>query len=114
VLAVGVSRVRPEQENFLREWFATLQESRRQEVERSFDREGVHHEKVLLIETADGPLMVYAMEMDDEEKAHAVFAASSHQIDVEHRAALNIALDGIPQQRVVFDVRVAREGSVDT
>lgn len=109
MLEVGISRVRPEQAERLRQWFAMLQGSRRAEVERSFNREGVQHEKVVLVETSDGPLMIYAMEMDDVAKAQSIFAASTEPIDVEHRAVLKSVLDGIPEQQLLFDVSVRND-----
>lgn len=98
--------MRPEAAERLRRWFAQMQGERLPEVQSSFGREGMLHEKVLLVETSDGPLLVYAMEMEDEEHATAVFNASSEPVDVDHRAVLKECLDGVPDQQIIFDVRV--------
>jgi hypothetical protein len=64
MLQVNIRRVRPDQVGRLREWLAELGR-RQEEVRETFRNEGVRHEQAFVLAGADGPLLVYAIEVDD-------------------------------------------------
>ncbi|MEU9833369.1 DUF6176 family protein [Streptosporangium sp. NPDC048047] len=101
---MSVSKVRPEQVDRLRAWFAELSGPRRGELLATFVDEGVRHETVLLVPTSDGPLMVYVMEEEDPERSIAAFRASAHPVDADHRAVLSAAFMGVAGHEVLLDV----------
>jgi hypothetical protein len=84
MLRVSFRRVRPGKEARLRSWLAELSE-RADEVRATFADETVRHEQAFVLETVDGPVLVYVMEAEDLERGRAAFAQSSHPIDQEHK-----------------------------
>ncbi|HET9929836.1 MAG TPA: DUF6176 family protein [Polyangiaceae bacterium] len=106
MLKLAFRRIKPECEERLRRWFAEL-ESRRAEVLETLVGERVRHEQAFVLETSDGPVLVWAAELDDPEHAAATFAQSPHAIDREHARVLRECLDQTPPVTRVFDVAVA-------
>lgn len=92
MIELVVRRVRPEEEEALREWFLQLRGPRRDEALGTLREEGIRHETAVLLAGPDGPLLVYAMESDDIDHARAVAGASSHEVDALHRAVLKRTL----------------------
>jgi hypothetical protein len=93
VIKLAIRKVKPGEETHLREWMAQLG-SRRPEVQATFKQEGVRHELAYLIDGADGPVLIYAMEAADHEHAAAAYAQSSLPIDLEHRRIMKQVLGG--------------------
>jgi hypothetical protein len=84
VIKLAIRKVKPDQENRLREWMAEL--SRRStEVRETFAQEGVRHEQAFLLKTAEGSVLIYAMEAADHERAAQAYRNSTLPIDQEHR-----------------------------
>jgi len=104
VLRVTVTKVHPDKVARLTEWMAEATR-RADEVRATFADEGVRHEKALLVETSDGPLLVYASEMADEEAALAAFASSPHPIDAEHKTVMAEVLSDRPPTTTLLDLR---------
>jgi hypothetical protein len=100
VLRVTFRRVRPDQVDRLRAWMAELMR-RQDEVLATFANEGVRHEQAFLLQTTDGPVLVYAAEADDFLRAAQAYAQSTLPIDLEHRQVLGEVLAGdAPVERV--------------
>jgi len=98
LIKLAMRKVRPGEEGRLREWMAQLN-SRRPEVLATFRQEGVRHELAYLIDGADGPVLIYAMEAVDHEQAAAAYAQSSLPIDLEHRRIMAQVLgDRVPSE----------------
>ena len=98
MIKLAIRKVKPGEENHLRDWMAQLN-SRRSEVQATFKQEGVRHEMAYLIDGADGPVLIYAMEADDHEHAAAAYAESSLPIDLEHRRIMKQVLgDRVPRE----------------
>ena len=62
---------------------------------------------MVLIDTADGPVIVYAMETDDLARSRSVTDQSPRPIDAEHRVVMRAADDGPASAEVVLDLRPA-------
>jgi len=93
MLRVEFSRVREGQVDQLREWMRALM-SRQAEVRQTFEQEGVRHEAAYLLEAAEGPVLVYAIELQDEARAMQAFESSTVPIDLEHRRRMDDVLAG--------------------
>lgn len=102
MLRVVFVRIHPEKVDRLRAWMRAL-DRRRAEVIETFEREGVSAETVHLLETAQGPVMVYAIAMDDAARADAAFAASRLPIDEEHRKVLDEVIAGKADVELLFE-----------
>ena len=61
---------------------------RQDEVRATFVDEGVRHERAVLVETSDGPLLIYVVECEDFDAALAAFEKSKHPIDAEHKQVM--------------------------
>ena len=109
LLRLTVRRVRPEETERLRRWLSVLNTERADEARATLVDEGCAHEMGILVETSDGPLLVYAMEVQDVERSRRAAANSSHPIDAEHRAVMKAALGGHPPHEVLLDLRTAPE-----
>ena len=66
MLHVVFSRVKVDQVDRLRSWMAELM-ARPQEVRQTFEQEGVRHEMAFLVEAREGPLLVYAIEVEGDD-----------------------------------------------
>ena len=87
----------------LRSWMGELMR-RREEVLETFENEGTRHEVAYLLETSDGPILVYAIEAEDPDRAHAAYLESSLPIDAQHKEVLARALaEPVPAERL-FDI----------
>lgn len=77
-------KLKPNTENKVREWAATLN-SRRDEVNQTLRDEGVVLESVFLAPLPDASYLVYLMRAENMEKAQAVAKQSLHPIDAYHK-----------------------------
>jgi len=105
VIRLAVRRVRPERVDELRAWLMALNTDRVAEALATLADEGCAHEIGALVETSDGPLLVYAMEVEDEERSVQAAEHSEHAIDAEHRAVMGRVLAGEPSLEVLLDLR---------
>jgi len=104
VLRVVIASVKADKVDRLRSWMAELAE-RRDEVFETYARETVSHEIAVLVQGAEGPLLVYAMEVDDPETATEAFQTSKLPIDVEHRTVMDDVLAGAADVELLLDLR---------
>jgi hypothetical protein len=109
VIKLGIRRVKPEEVERLREWMAQVG-ARRPEVLATFEQEGMRHEQVYLLDVPDGPILVYAMEAADHERAAKAFLESTLPIDVEHRAVMKQVLGGPVRYELLFDCEASGAG----
>jgi hypothetical protein len=91
MLRVEFSRVKGDQVDRLRTWMGELM-ARPDEVRQTFNQEGVRHEMVFLVEAREGPVLVYAIELEDNDRAQDAFDKSTLPIDCEHRSTMNEVL----------------------
>jgi hypothetical protein len=103
MLHVVFSRVKPEKEARLRDWLKELGE-RADEVRETFRDETVRHEQAFLIQTSDGPMLVYVMEAADFERGRQAYLDSTHPIDAQHRQVLAECLEGTVAIEPLYDV----------
>ena len=87
VIKLAIRMVKPEHENRLREWMLELSR-RSSEVRETFAQEGVRHEQAFLLKTAGGPVLIYAMEALDHERAAVAYRNSGLPIDHEHKRVM--------------------------
>ena len=106
MLRVSIRKVREGEVERLRAWLVQLNR-RRDEVLETFAQEGVRHEQAYLLDTGSGHVLVYAMELEDEEKARAAFAASTLPIDAEHREVIDRAVGEPAGAELLYDVQAA-------
>ncbi|MBP2420155.1 DUF6176 family protein [Microbacterium imperiale] len=92
-------RIRLEERDRLIAWLAQVDGPRRAEALASLAAEGVEHERALLLDTSDGPVIVYAMQTDDLDAARRVTDSSPRPIDAEHRDVMR-AVDAGPADAV--------------
>ena len=86
-------------------WLGEVDGPRRTEALESLAAEGVDHETAMIIDTGDGPIIVYAMQTDDLERSRAVTDESPRPVDAEHRAVMRAADDGPAAAEIVLDLR---------
>ncbi len=68
--------------------------------------EGCRHEQAYLIDGADGPVLVYVMEVAEIEQSERAAEASEHPIDADHRRVMAVALgDRVPAE-LLLDLTV--------
>lgn len=87
MLNVSFARIRSDKEQYLRKWLAELN-SRQDEARQSLAQEGTRQEQAYVLSTADGPILVYAMEASDAQRAYAAYGKSKLAVDEKHRAVL--------------------------
>ena len=104
MIHLAVRRVDPEHLELFRKWMTQLNGPRRAEALATLDDEGCSHEIVVLIEGLEGPLAIYAMEVESIEHSREAAGTSSHPIDVEHRAILELALGDRPPLDKILDL----------
>jgi hypothetical protein len=104
MIQTAIFRVRPDKLERLISWLTELRE-RSDEVRETFVREGVTHEQAHLINTSDGPLLVYVMEAPDHRRASEAFRNSTLPIDIEHKAVMAEVLRGPAEATLHYDVR---------
>jgi hypothetical protein len=105
MIHLSVYRVHPEKVEQLKAWLAEV-ESRADEVRETFVREGVRHEVGYLLETSDGPFLVYANELEDYEAALAEFLASQAPIDLRHKEIMPQVTNGEVELTRLLDIRL--------
>lgn len=87
MIHLALYRVHPDRLDRLRAWMAELNE-RAAEVRQTFEREGVRHESAYLLFDAEGPILAYAVECEDYDRARRVFEESPLPIDEQHAAVM--------------------------
>jgi Family of unknown function (DUF6176) len=105
MLTISFSKVHEAQLEQLRAWGRELT-SRADEVKETYRQEGVSHEASYLIETKTGWILVFAAEVEDRERARAVYRASTLPIDIEHRQVMQVALEGGFEAELLYECRV--------
>jgi hypothetical protein len=88
----------------LRAWLEEVGR-RREEALETLARETVRHEAAWLLETSDGPIVVYAIEAEDLDEADRAFADSPLPIDHEHRAVMSEVAAGPAPAEQLLDLR---------
>jgi hypothetical protein len=91
MIRLAIRRVKPDEERNLRKWMAELKQ-RHDEVRQTFAQEGVRHEQAYLLRTTDGPILIYAMEAADHDRASAAFRNSTLPIDEQHKRVMQQVL----------------------
>ena len=102
-------RVRADKLDQLKAWFAEAGE-RADEVREAFVHEGVTREQAYLLATADGYVLVAAVECEDYDTASRLFNESTLPIDVAQRNVMPEIMDGKLELAPLFDVQVPGEG----
>jgi Family of unknown function (DUF6176) len=105
MLHVTFRQVRPDRVDRVRAWFSELMQ-RQEEVRATFRNEAVRHEQAWLLETSSGPLLVYAVEVEDPERAQRAFQASEMAIDHQHRQVMDEATLGTTEVEKLYDLRL--------
>jgi Family of unknown function (DUF6176) len=105
MLQLMVRRVHAEHVELLRDWLAQVGGPRRPEALRTLVDETIRHEMALLIETTEGPLLVYAIEAEDPVHSRQAAQRSSHPIDADHRRVMGTALGEDVPSEVLLDLR---------
>ena len=103
MLRVSFRRIQPDREGQLRAWLAEPS-ARADEVRSTFVDEAVRHEQAFVLQTGDGPVLVYAMEAADFERGREAFARSEHAIDEEHKKVMAECLGGRVEVQPLYDV----------
>ncbi|WP_240642433.1 DUF6176 family protein [Microbacterium sulfonylureivorans] len=101
---MSVRRLNPEMRASVEHWLGEVNGPLRSEAIETLRAEGVSHETAIILDTSDGPVIVYAMETDDIDRARRVGAASTHPIDRRHHEVMRAADDGPAPFRVVLDL----------
>ena len=86
------ARIRDDQIGRVRGWLTELPERRRQ-AEETYEREGTRAERAYLLDTSNGAVLVYIMEVEDLERAYAAFDSSTLPIDLELKALMSEAVE---------------------
>jgi hypothetical protein len=94
----------------LRDWLAQLDGPRRVEALATLAAEGVSHEAAWLIDTKDGPVLVYVMNSGDPARARRVFGQSREPVDAEHRRVLGTCLGAAVPVEQLLDLRADGPG----
>ena len=105
MLRITFSRVRPDKVELLRAWMADLAR-REEEVLETFRQETVRHEVAYLLESGDGPVLVYAIEAADLAQAARAVETQPLPIDLEHRRVMREAFDGVVPTECLLDIRL--------
>jgi hypothetical protein len=79
---------------------------RQDEVRATFANEGVRHEQAFLLESAAGPVLVYAIEVEDVEAAQQAYEASTLAIDAEHRQVMAAVLGPAAEVELLYEARL--------
>lgn len=99
MLRVAIRNVIPDEVDRLRAWLREVDGPRRQEAIATLIDEGCRHEQAYLIGGADGPVVVYVMEVEDIERSESVGRDSRQAIDTDHKRILSRTLgDPVPTE----------------
>jgi hypothetical protein len=109
MLEVAFLRVREEKVDALREWMAEIGR-REDEALETLRNEGTRHERAYLLECKEGPVLVYALEMEDPERAHRAFRESALPIDAEHKRVMGEVIAGRLQPEELLDLSLPDNG----
>ena len=104
-LRVRFARVLPGKVDRLRWWLREVAR-RRDEALETLVSEGVRHEAAWLLETADGPILVYAIEAEDLARVDEAFNTSTFPIDHEHRRIMDEVLGEPYPVEALLDLRL--------
>jgi hypothetical protein len=88
---VAFARVKPDQVERLEAWFRELM-TRQDEVRETFVQETVRHEQAFIVPGEKGPMLVYVMEFENQDRARLAALTSQLPIDVEHRRVMSEVL----------------------
>lgn len=103
-LRVRFFRVAPEKLDRLRWWMAEVAR-RRDEALETLANESVRHEAAWLLQTPDGPILVYAIEAEDLAQVDRAFRSSSFRIDHDHRRVMDeVLMEPFPSE-ALLDLR---------
>lgn len=105
MLEVVFSRVREDKVDDLKAWMEGLK-NREGEALETFRDEGMRHERASLLEGSDGPILVYAMEMEDPEVALRAYEGPGLAIDREHRRVMGEVLAGRAEAEELMNLRL--------
>ena len=106
MLRVAIRKVRTDQVASLREWLLQANGPRREEALATLMDEGCRHEQAYLMDGAEGPVIVYVMEVGEVERSERAAEASSHPIDTDHRRVMALALGDPVRAELLLDLRV--------
>jgi hypothetical protein len=98
---ISFRKVLPGQVGPLREWMAGLM-ARQEEVLETFVAETVRSEQAWLVESPEGPVLVFCVEAEDLEEAAAAYRTSELTIDLEHQAAMRSFVDDPAPAELLF------------
>lgn len=105
MIRLAVRRVRPSEEQKLRDWLGAVNGPRSSEALATLTDEGCTHEVGILVQTSDGPLLVYAMEVQDEERSRQAVLDSRYAIDADHKQVMAASLAEEPELERLLDLR---------
>ena len=105
MIKVVIRKVKPDQENRLRQWMGELMR-RSPEVRETFAQEGVRHEQAFLLKTSEGSVLIYTMEAADHERAAAAYRNSTLPIDQEHRRIMAQVLGELANAELLYECAV--------
>jgi hypothetical protein len=111
MIRIDIRRVKAEEEGALRAWMAELNR-RGAEVSETLAREGTRHEQAYLLKTSDGPILIYAMEAGDQDRAAEAFRDSHSAIDLEHKRIMKQVLAGTAHAELVYECVIGDAVSV--
>jgi Family of unknown function (DUF6176)/Transcription factor WhiB len=94
ILRVAIRRINPGRADELREWLAEANGPRREEALAPLVDEGCTHEQAYLIEGVEGPVVIYVMEVEDNEESQEAARSSRHPIDAHHKRVMEQAGGG--------------------
>jgi hypothetical protein len=111
MLRLAILRVKPGEESRLRDWMSELNR-RSAEVLETFANEGMRHEQAYLLQTPDGPILIYAMEAANHDRVAAAFQSSALPIDHEHRRIMKEVLAGPAKVELLYECKADDASSV--
>jgi hypothetical protein len=105
VIQLSVRKVNPEHLELFRHWMAQIDGPRRAEALATLMNEGCTHEIAALIEGPDGPIVIYAMEIESVERSRNAAENSTYAIDKDHYSVMERATgDRVPLE-ILLDLR---------
>jgi hypothetical protein len=104
MLRVAIRRVRPGRNDELRKWLAEANCPRREEALETLLDEGCTHEQAFLIEGAEGPVVIYVMEVDDLHASQEAARSSGHPIDADHKRVMEQAVGDLLPSELLLDL----------
>ena len=109
MIKLAILKVKPNEESRLRSWMTELTR-RNNEVLETFAQEGVRHEQAYLLKTGDGPILIYAVEALDQDRAALAFRNSKLAIDAEHKQLMGRVLGGSVDAELLYECKVEGAG----